>query len=248
MLLLLLLGVLAGTAVVVLRRGGLLLGSRVHEALSQLPNKFACTRGLVPSAATTTMATTEELVCKATKAAQWAGAAASATATTVTGVLSAEQSVHSHASESSISRGPIYTARPIGHDWFHGTVRMAHSLRSIRVRDKFRRLGSPVRVFTRRSGSVARLSGLSRDIPLRNTSRQLDIVVFLARAIPLSNPTRGQRRRSKRGTISLGRGRASHGQGRGRGRGRSVVYGGRGGEMSLEAGSKIDEGGDIVAW
>ena len=34
--------VLVGTFMVVLRSGGLLLGSRVHEALSQLPNEFSC--------------------------------------------------------------------------------------------------------------------------------------------------------------------------------------------------------------
>ena len=41
-LLMLRLRVLVGTSMVVLRRGGLLLGSRVHEALSQLPNELPC--------------------------------------------------------------------------------------------------------------------------------------------------------------------------------------------------------------
>ena len=34
--------VLVGTSMVILRSRGLLLGSRVHEALSQLPNEFPC--------------------------------------------------------------------------------------------------------------------------------------------------------------------------------------------------------------
>jgi hypothetical protein len=42
LLLVLGLRVLVGTSMVVLRSGGLLLGRRVHEALSQLPNELPC--------------------------------------------------------------------------------------------------------------------------------------------------------------------------------------------------------------
>ena len=78
LLLMLRLRVLVGTSMVVLRSRGLLLGSRVHEALSQLPNELPCARRLVPSISTmattasTLTTTTEELVCETTKVAQWA--------------------------------------------------------------------------------------------------------------------------------------------------------------------------------
>jgi Zn-dependent membrane protease YugP len=102
--LLLLVRILVGTAMVVLRSGWLLLRSRMHEALSQLPHEFTCARRLVFSAAATTaMTATKELVCKAAEVAQWAGAMASTAATTMTRVLSAEQSVHSHALSTHVS-------------------------------------------------------------------------------------------------------------------------------------------------
>lgn len=155
------------------------------------------------------MATAEELVCETTEVTQWTRAMASA-ATTVAGVLSAKQSVHSHASKTTFSRRTIYTAGAIRHDWFHGAIRMAHGLRSIGMCDELRRLGGTEDMFGLGSGSVARLGGLGRDLPLRNTSRKLNVVVFLTCAIPLRNPTRGQRRRSKRRAFGLGRGRARH--------------------------------------
>jgi hypothetical protein len=157
------------------------------------------------------MATAEELVCETTEVTQWTRAMASA-ATTVAGVLSAKQSVHSHASKTTFSRRTIYTTGAIRHDWFHGAIRMAHSLRSIGMCDELRRLRGTENMFGLGSGSIARLGGLGRNLPLRNTSRKLNVVVFLTCAIPLRNPTRGQRRRSKRGTFGLGRGRARHGR------------------------------------
>lgn len=190
----------------------LLLTSRVHKARRQLPNELSCARGLVSSiaAATTTMAAAEELVCKTAEIAQWTGAVATAAATTMTRVLSAEQSVHSHASKTPFTRGTIYTSGAVRHNWFHGTICMAHSLRSIRMRDEFRTFGSAVRMFALGSWSISRFGWFSRNLPLRNTGRQLYIIIFLACAIPLSNPARGQRGRSKRGAFGLRRGRARH--------------------------------------
>lgn len=117
------------------------------------------------------MAAAEELVCETAKIAQWTRAVATAAAATMTRVLSAKQSVHSHASETPFTRRTIYTSGAVRHNWFHGTICMAHSLRSIGMRNEFRTLGSAVRMFALGSWSISRFGWFSRNLPLRNTSR-----------------------------------------------------------------------------
>ena len=84
--------------------------------------------------------------------------------------------------------------------------------------------GLAVRVLGDLGGRVSRLDGLGGDIPLRDAGGQLDVVVLLARAIPLRDPACGEGWRGKRGTVCAGRRRACHGEKAG-GRGREVVSG-----------------------
>lgn len=139
------------------------------------------------------MRTAEELACETTEVTQGTGAVTSTATAAVRRVLvAAEQSVHSHTPDTPISRRPVNTACSVGHDGLHGAISMAHRLRPVRVGDELRLLlGSAVGVLDLRRRSVARLGRLSGDLPLRNSGRELDIVVLLARTIPLSNPAGG---------------------------------------------------------
>lgn len=60
------------------------------------------------------------------------------------------------------------------------------------------------------SGSVAKGNGLGREIPLRDSSRELHIVVLLAGSIPLGNPARGERRRRIGWPVAAGGSGACH--------------------------------------
>lgn len=106
----------------------------------------------------------------------------------------------------------IGAPRAIGHDGFHSPISVAEGLAAIWMGDDLRLMArGTVGILDIRARGIARLCGFGRGFPLGDASRQLNEVILSARAIPLRNPTRGERRRGKRGTLSRGGVSACHG-------------------------------------
>jgi hypothetical protein len=90
---------------------------------------------------------------------------------------------------------------------------MLDRLGAVRVCNDLRRGRGAVRMIDDLlAGRVARVRGLSRNLPLGDTGRELHKVVFLAGAVPLRNPARGERGRRVGGALGAGRHGTSHGE------------------------------------
>lgn len=88
----------------------------------------------------------------------------------------------------------------IRHDGLHGSIRVLYSLRAVRMCDDLRRRRA-VRMLCAGSRSAC-LDRIGGNIPLRNTSGQLDVVVLSAGTIPLRDPPSGQAWRRKGRALS----------------------------------------------
>lgn len=85
---------------------------------------------------------------------------------------------------------------------------MLDSLRAVGVCDELMLAGRPVRVFCA-GGRRASRCGLGGRLPLRHAGGYLDIVILLAAAVPLRDPSGGELRWFERGAV-VGGGGASH--------------------------------------
>ena len=120
--------------------------------------------------------------------------------------------------ETPVTVGPVATSHSIGQYRFHCSVGMAHSLRAVRVCNDLRlwssggmgSTGCAIRVIANLSGRVPRLNSLGWDFPLGDAGGKLDVVVLLARTIPLCDPACGERWRGIRWPVSARGGRSSH--------------------------------------
>lgn len=108
---------------------------------------------------------------------------------------------------------PTVTDRPIDNScswavWghrrvhrLHGTVGVAKRLAAVGMGNEFVPGRDAIGMVPDRGGRAACRRSVCRDIPLRNSRRQLDEIVFPARSIPLRDPARRELRRGERGAL-----------------------------------------------
>lgn len=112
--------------------------------------------------------------------------------------------------QTAVSGRAIRTATAaIRHDGFHGAVGVFDRLRAVRMRNELGRRRA-VRVLALR-GRGATLGRLGGNLPLRDASGELDVVVLPAGAVPLGDPAGRKLRGTKVGAFGARGDWAGHG-------------------------------------